>query len=74
MRIEKKKVKRFRLTLNEKGGYITVERRLFLLWITLYDDDGDMIKFNNNIAAEQFLNNEKKFGETFIIDYRKVVE
>lgn len=71
---KRKKTLRFRLTLYERRNYITIERRIFLFWITLFDEDGEQIKFNNNLLAEQYLNTEKKFGETFIIDYRKIIE
>lgn len=65
------KTKRFRLSLYESEGFIIIQRRVFFIWITLYDD-GEVIKFKNVFMAEEYLNKLKKFGEIFIIDYRKI--
>ena len=64
--------KRFRLTLFEKEGYIVIQQRFCFFWITLYDDNGT-IQFKNVIQAEEYLHKEKKPGDKYIIDYRKVV-
>ena len=64
--------KRFRLNLYENDGFITIQRRVCFVWITLVDDDRDILKFKNVLEAETWLNKEKKFGEIFLIDYRKV--
>jgi len=64
--------KRFRLCLYENEGFIAIQRRVFFIWITLVDDDREVMKFKNVLEAETWLNKEKKFGEIFIIDYRKM--
>jgi len=64
--------KRFRLCLFDRDGFITIQRRICFIWITLVDEDSQVLKFKNVLQAEEYLNKEKKFGEIFIIDYRKV--
>ena len=63
---------RYRINLYERDGFFTIQRRVFLIWITLYDDDKEIMKFKNPQEAEAYLNKEKKFGEVYIVDYRKV--
>jgi len=67
------RIKRFRLRFFEKKGFMTIQRRVCFLWITLVDDKGDDIQFKYLTDAEHYLNREKKFGEIFIINYQKIM-
>ena len=69
-----KKTKHFRLTFYESIGIIILEQRICFLWVDLVDDEGNLISFTNIVEAEDYLNREKRFGETYIITYKKVIE
>lgn len=69
-----KKTKHFRLTFYESRGIIILEQRICFLWVDLVDDEGNLISFTNIVEAEDYLNREKRFGETYIITYKKVIE
>jgi hypothetical protein len=64
--------KRFRICLYEQDAFLVIQRRICFIWITLVDDDSEIMKFKTPQEAEAWLNKEKKFGEIFIVDYRKV--
>jgi hypothetical protein len=66
------KTKMFRLCLYEGDSFITIQKRVCFFWITLYGDDNEIMRFKNFLQAEEYLSKEKKFGEIFIIDYRKI--
>lgn len=68
------RTKHFRLTYYETRGFIVLERRLCFIWFNLVDDDNNLIKFQNIVEAEEYLSNEKKFGEVYVITYKKVIE
>lgn len=63
---------RYRINLYERDAFFTIQRRVCFIWITIYDDNREIMKFKNPQEAEAYLNKEKKFGEVYIIDYRKV--
>lgn len=65
--------KHFKLVFYENLNTIIIQRRVCFFWITLVDTNNDTIKFKCVKDAEIHLNNEKRFGDKFIIDYRKII-
>jgi len=65
--------KKFRLNLFEKEGYIIIQRRFCFIWITLYDENNEVMQFKNVLQAEEHLHKEKRPSDKYIIDYRKTI-
>lgn len=63
--------KYYKIILYEDVTRFIIQRRVLGVWVNLYNENGRLLVFDNPKAAEQYISDEKKFGEEVTISYEK---